>query len=79
MAKYLKKRRLYEVAKKLVSEMPKISSCKYDFCQSEEVLTFEAAGESYKVTAVTGCWIHVQSNNKSKLYRLKNGKLEAEI
>lgn len=79
MAKYLKKRRLYELVKKLLPEIPKISSCKYDFCQSEEVLNFEATGKSYKVTAVTGCWIHVQSNNESKLYRLKNGKLEAEI
>ena len=57
MVKYLKKRKLYAIAKSLIKEeLPSCKDCKYTFYRGLEWIT----GGSYKISSLAcGAWIHI--------------------
>lgn len=69
--KYLKKTKLYELAKKYIGDdMPKIKDCNYDFYSGSEMLCFTGK-ESYAYYQVgsqdCGGWINIVKKNDSMI------------
>lgn len=57
MVRYLKKKKLYAIAKSLIKEkLPLCKDCKYTFYRGSEWLV----GGSYKISSLgCGAWIHI--------------------
>lgn len=57
MVRYLKKKKLYEIAKSLIKEeLPLCKDCKYTFYRGSEWLVCD----SYKISSLAcGAWIHI--------------------
>ena len=66
MAQYLKKKKLYEIVKKLLADkkLPPLKNCEYKFYRGAEWLTFSGIGDDlhyYRIASeCCGNWISIE-------------------